>query len=419
MGTEDILSEKGKSVIGILHSLANALRLYDVNNAAVSRQVDALFDELAPLAQNNLFLRLTLRDDEFFINDALLKADLRLYVRAKELAEILESFEYNDLRILGTTTKQDMENFVLELSKSIKIQDHTLKGQSFGGISGQKAKGSSAAAFRFEPDKLSIWLYSGLLDVVEALYSSHEEGDAPSLLALRRSLQMIIDNIREFNGIYQMLSAFRSPKEARSKANMRVAMAVDIIGFGIFLGRGNMELLEFALATILSGLEESDDPIDTIQPLFRYSGLGQTALGLIVSLYESRMGRMGKSISLSGQILLVVEEYHRKLHQSPETPLPKLIYELLQITDLKSPLFQLFARYKGPFPIGSFITVDDELMLVIGQSRSAIGKQRPIVMRIVQGRLVQSIDLSREEDRRISQISSLGEQDFVLEDLVM
>ena len=419
MAPEDIISEKGKSVIGILHSLANALRLYDVNNAAVSRQVDALVDELASLGQNNSFLRLTLREDEFFINDSLLKADLRLYVRAKELAEILEPFEYNDFRILGSTTKQDIDNFVLELSKSIKTQNYSLKGQVFGGISGLKAKGSSAAAFRFEPDKLSIWLYSGLLDVVEALYVSHEEGQAPSLLPLRRSLQMIIDNIREFNGIYQMLSAFRSPKEARSRANMHVAMSVDIIGFGIFLGRGNIELLEFALAAILSGLEESDDPIDTIQPLFRYSGLGQTALGLIVSLYESRMGRMGKSISLSGQILLVVEEYHRRLNQSPGTPLPKLIYELLQIKDLKSPLFQLFARYKGPFPIGSFITVDDELMLVIGQSRAAIGKQRPIVMRVIQGRLVQSIDLSREEDRQISEISSLGEQDFVLEDLVM
>ena len=35
------------------------------------------------------------------------------------------------------------------------------------------------------------------------------------------------------------------------------------------------------------------------------------------------------------------------------------------------------------------------------------------------GRLVQSIDLSREQSRQISQISSLNEQDFVLEDLVM
>ena len=32
---------------------------------------------------------------------------------------------------------------------------------------------------------------------------------------------------------------------------------------------------------------------------------------------------------------------------------------------LKS-LIQVFARYKGPFPIGSFIRVDDEVVLVVG-----------------------------------------------------
>ena len=100
-----------------------------------------------------------------------------------------------------------------------------------------------------------------------------------------------------------MLSAFRSPKSPRSRANMRVAIAVDIIGFGIFLGRKNLELLELALAAILSGLDDVDDPVDTIRPLFRYSGLGMTALGLIVSLYEARTGRTGKSIFIWASIV--------------------------------------------------------------------------------------------------------------------
>ena len=419
MTTEEGLAEKGKKVILILHALGNALRLYDVNNAAVSRQVEALLEELSALSKQNSYLRLTLREDEFFANDNLIKADVYLYVRAKELSELLEGFEYNDIKILGTTTKQDIESFVSALSKGIKNTGDNLTGQSFGGISGQKAKGSSAAAFRFEPDKLAIWLYAGLLDVVEQLYSIHEKGENPSLLPVRRSLQMIIDNMREFNGIYQMLSAFRSPKQPRTRANMRVAIAIDIIGFGLFLNRKNLELLELALAAILSGLEESDDPVDTIRPLFGYSGLGMTALGLIVSLYEARTGRQGKPISLSGQVLLVVEEYHRRLRDNPQIPLPKLVYELLHVEDFTSPLIQLFARYKGPFPIGSFILVDNELMLVVGQSPSKTGKQRPIVMKVVQGRLVQSIDLSREQSKQISQIASLSEQNFVLEDLVM
>ena len=155
MTAEDGIEEKGKKIILTLHALGNALRLYDVNNAAVSRQVDALIEELEFFTSKSLYLRLTLRDDEFFANDNLIKADVYLYVRAKELSELLEEFQYNDIKFLSTTTKQDVENFVLALSKGIKKTDDVLTGHSFGGITGQKAKGSSAAAFRFEPDKLA------------------------------------------------------------------------------------------------------------------------------------------------------------------------------------------------------------------------------------------------------------------------
>ena len=47
---------------------------------------------------------------------------------------------------------------------------------------------------------------------------------------------MIIDNMRDHNAIYQMLSVIRDPKIPRNLANSRVAMAIDSIGFGQFSG---------------------------------------------------------------------------------------------------------------------------------------------------------------------------------------
>jgi len=353
------------------------------------------------------------------LNDSLLKVDVQLYTRAKELAVILEALDYNDIRFQEGTTRENIVAFVSDLAKGVRKDKDALKGKSYGAIIGQAAKGGSASAFRFEPDRLAIWLYAGLTEVVEQLFVAYQQGKTPSLLPLRRSLQMIIDSQKEHNGIYQMLSAFRNPEEGKTEASFRVAIAIDIIGFALFLERSNIDILELALAAILSGLEKTDDADKTVAPLFAFGGLGESALGLVVYLYESKKGREGKSISVQGQMLLVVEEYHVKIRENPKTPLPKIIYSLLNETSFASPLLQIFARYKGPFPIGSFVKVDNETMLVIGQSNNKGGKQRPIVMKIEKGRLIKSIDLSKKLDKKITQISSLAEQDVVLEDLVM
>ena len=54
-------------------------------------------------------------------------------------------------------------------------------------------------------------------------------------MPIRRSLQLIIiDNMRQHNGIYQMLSIIREPNQARTQEQTRVAVAIDSIGFGIF-----------------------------------------------------------------------------------------------------------------------------------------------------------------------------------------
>ena len=64
-----------------------------------------------------------------------------------------------------------------------------------------------------------------------------------------------------------------------------------------------------------------------------------------------------------------VIKYHKTINEDPSVPLPQVVLDLVEGTDgqIKS-LMQVFARYKGTFPIGSFIRVDDEVVLVVGQS---------------------------------------------------
>ena len=108
-------------------------------------------------------IRLTLRSDEFFINGQLLKVDVQLYMRAREVGGILESMNWNDITFLSSISKDDIQRFVIDFAKCIRKEATAFSSTEFGGVSGKKSAGSAAAAFRFDPNKMAIWLMAGLL----------------------------------------------------------------------------------------------------------------------------------------------------------------------------------------------------------------------------------------------------------------
>ena len=77
----DGFQEIGAKIIIVLHSLSSVLKLYDTNNAAIVRQIDSFEKELNAAFEKGIEeLRITLRSDEFFINDKLLKIDIQLHL---------------------------------------------------------------------------------------------------------------------------------------------------------------------------------------------------------------------------------------------------------------------------------------------------------------------------------------------------
>lgn len=418
MDSEKKLQAIAAEIIVALHALSSVVRLYDSNNTAVVRQIDTLVETLhRGFADGVNTIRLTLRSDEFFINGQLLKVDVQLYMRAREVGGILEKMNWNDITFVNSTSKEDIQKFVVDFAKCIRKEATAFSSAEFGGISGKKSAGSAAAAFRFDPNKMAIWLVAGLLEVVEKLYVVHESGSTPSLLPVRRSLQLMIDNMQTYTGLYQMLSAFRDPNSVRSQSQKHVSIAIDVIGFGYYLELSTLEILEMSLAAVLSGLSDSSEPYDVIQPVLEFDGLGESAFGMVLLLHDSHAALKGASVSLPGLTLASVMRYHNVIDTDLGIPLPKLIYQLVQEQTVLQGITQIFARYKGPFPIGSFIRVDGETVLVIGQSNRRNGKQRPMVARLHGNQILEIIDLSTSPQREIQSIDSLSGYEHRLEDL--
>ena len=195
-------------------------------------------------------------------------------------------------------------------------------------------------------------------------------------------------------------------------------MAIDVIGLCTYLQRNNVETLEMAIAAILSGVSSDASPLKVIEPILEFDGLGESALGMLLLLHDSSASLEGKSSSIQGLVLASVMKYHQSIDADPSVPLPKIMLDLVENTSgqMKS-LMQVFARYKGPFPIGSFIRVDDEVVLVVGQSARRAGKQRPMVARLKGNQILEVLDLSTAPQKAIQSIESLSGYEHRLEDL--
>ncbi len=303
------LQEAGCQVLLLLQGLTRAVVLYEPNNATVTRLVDMLEAALAEFLGSATELRLQLRTDEFFANGKLLKLDPNNYERFSELGATLNKYDAGEIRFEKGVTRAHIEKFVDELAAAQRSSDGTLE-RRYGRIGLATFKGRSMASFRMEPDKLAVWLYSGFLDIVERLYAAQGDGEAPSLLPVRRILQLIIDNMRRHGAIYQLLTNVRDHSQPIDYVRLRVGICIDTLGLGIWLGLDNNQLMIIGLAAITGGLSEAAEPEARLRPLFRYAGLAETAMPLVVTVHDAASSRLGNPAGTPGRLLAVVETFH-------------------------------------------------------------------------------------------------------------
>lgn len=394
----------GESAVSHLYGLVKALSLYEVNNQAVSRMKAALGLALVQLAgQSRDGLRLTLLSDEFFVNGGLLRISPAMYERATSLATTLSTFNINEISFAAACRPEHLDPLVEDLSASIRSGRSALKNDGYPGIAIGQTTGRSVASLRFDPRRLAIWLYCALLEETERVYRKHSEGAAPSMLRVRRSLQLIIDNMRAHSGIYQTLAAVQDWSRPLPAPRRRVAAAIDLIGFGQFMGLERSHLMNLALSELVEGLAGSADPREAVRSALGLDGLGRRAAAVVLAVHDALSARRGQPSGVPGRILAVVDAYHDDLAKGPMARSPHVLLETMSAGKLlaKDPVLEsLFAAYKGPFPLGSAVQFSNgAVAAVVAQPDPLAGKQRPTVALYAPGRqLGPPIDLrSRPE----------------------
>lgn len=403
---QELANEAGVEVLVALHGMTRVLTLYEPNNAAVTRLVESLAATIERFfVAGGDGLKLQLLEDECFVNGKLMRVDAPLYERATDLAAVLAKFDIGEIDFQKGTARNHVEDFVRDLAVSLKAGTNKLAPSGYETIRLARNTGRSIASFRFEPDRLAIWLYAGLLEVVERMYVEYGQGNSPSLLPVRRLLQLLIDSARSLGGIYQVLAAMRDPKVRLNLPRLRTAMAVDAVGFGIFSGLRNTELMTLALSALLGGLNRSTDPDEAVEPLFSYPGLGGSAMVLILAVHDTRTALQGVPAGVPGRMLSAVEVFHRKTaHPSRPLAPTDALQQMAggEIAGCDAAMGKLFRAYKGIYPLGAPVKLSDgRLGVVISQGTTQASKRRPLVGVIDGGALGDRVDLSDRTDLEV------------------
>ena len=405
----ELIQRTGAEAMVLVYGLCRAVALYDPNNTAIIRILESLercLEQVLPKSPDGL--KLQLLAEEFFVNGRLLKVDASLYERATALAKILSKYDLGEVHFQQGTTRADLDAFTEDLARSVRSPVSVMRPEGYGHIKLAKSSGHSVASFRFDPRKLAVLLYGSLLDLVEGLYAEHAKGHTPSLLPLRRSFQLIIDNMGDHGAIYQVLAAVRDPSSPMDIARLRVATAIDVVGYGIYLDLPRKDIMYLALGGILGGLSNSTDPDEAVEPIYAFPGLGDSAMPLVLVIHDTRSNRLGKPVGVPGRMMAAVELYQELTSATPTRPAQAPAKVLRAMVEGRVPgadrgASRAFMDYKGPYPLGSAVKLSNGVnAIVVSQGAGDQGKLRPVTARFgLGGSLEERIDLSARPQLQI------------------
>ncbi len=381
-----LYQDLGQDLILLLYGLSRSVRLYEANNATIIKQVDLLLERLRRyFAVHQDSLQLQLMADEFFVNGKLLRADPQFWDRAVGLARFFQQFEIGELIFEPTVHSSHCLAFVRDLSASARSQSNLLNPQGYDGLFVGETKGQSTASVDLRPDRFAILLCGSLLDVLEWFYPNRHQAGL-SLLPLRRTLQLVIDAAVKDPAIFQVVAAVRDPERPLTWSRARLAVTIDAICFGHYLTLHRREVMCLAVAAVLSGVSDSDDPIDAVCPLFLYRGIKDASMPMALAVHDARSRGAAGRLGMAGQVLAVCETYHRLSSASDQGPGLSPAQSLERMTsgavpNLERGTVQTFADYKGPFPLGSAVMLSNgSPAIVVAQGEGVAGKHRPTVM---------------------------------------
>ncbi len=250
-----IFHTSASSAISLFCGLAQALRLYDINNAMVIQVLGELLDTAKKFSRlTGEQLSLSLVDRSFFVNRRLVRMTFADYKKAQALRALWTGIGVGEVTLPAEPSLTGMQEFAGKLAGAIQAgRSEELTSQAWGDVISRPLAAHEAEEAAW--GDLAVRTYVALLVMTRQLVAAIEAGRRPPMLQIKRILQALVDRSERFEAL---LIATARRMSARGELAVHLAnTCLYSLSLGRRLQMGRAQLIALATGALFHDLPKA------------------------------------------------------------------------------------------------------------------------------------------------------------------
>ena len=426
--SEKALQPLGRKLIATLHTAAQALRIYPLENATVQKALDDLFEATRRLLDREGNVQLRLVGDFLFVNDARLRLELSQYAAFSHVTGLLHRHGIGSVELTSELRAFDFAPFLSLLIRDADGDDAFERFHEALAAAGVRSividiehEGRPQGAGDEESRDVAKRTYFQSVHVAREVLTDARLGRAVNVRRVKRAVQSIVDQVLSDEDSMLGMTTLRDYDEYTFTHSVNVCILSVIIGQK--LGLSKLQLYELGLGALFHDIgkqridadivnksgslteEEWRDmqrhPTEGLLSLFSMRGLSDVPYRTMLMAYEHHMkidltgypaSRRSRELTLFSRIVAAADGFDaatsQRSYQKHPWPPDEVLREMRDNPQrgFDPLLVKALINVTGVFPVGTLAILDTfELAVVTARNPDARAIHQPLVRIVADG----------------------------------
>ncbi len=405
-----------------LHSAAQVLRIYPLENATVQKALHDHFEAARRLLDREGVVELRMMGDFLFINDARLRLELSQYAAFSHVTGLLQRHGIGALELRSDLRLPEIAPFLSLLIREAQGDNPFERFRQQLAATGVQAisvdvqrEGQDAGLGDEESHEVAKRTYFQSVAVAREVLTDVRIGRAVNGRRVKRAVQSIVDQVLNDEVSMLGMTALRDYDEYTFTHSVNVCILSVIIGQK--LGLSKLQLYELGLGALFHDIGKQRIPADVVNKsaaltddewrqmqrhptegllsLFSMRGLSEVPYRTMLMAYEHHMkvdltgypsSRRSRDLTLFSRIVATADGFDAATSKRSYQQVPWTADEVLrEMRDnlrrgFDPLLVKALINVTGVFPVGTVVILDShELAIVMARNPDAKAIHQPLV----------------------------------------
>ena len=268
-GDEGFLRHAGRSFLVSIYAALRSLKLYPVENAAVQHALDELQQSAGILFAREPAIEIRMAGDFLFVNGVRLRLELDNYASFSHIQGLLRAFDVGTMDVHEGMERREWQAF---LSILIALTGEGDPESRFAALQA-RLEGAGVTSIELRPTaagegderearEVAKRTYSHGVAVTKEAVNSVRMGRAPNIKRVKRTVQMIVDQVLTNETSLLGLTALRDYDEYTFTHSVNVAIFA--VALGRKIGLSKLQLFDLGLTALLHDIGKARLPIEIL-----------------------------------------------------------------------------------------------------------------------------------------------------------